>query len=236
MEGIIRIVRGEDIKFTLPAAHAQIKPNGTIWYHGLPILGITDPETKAKVAADIKAKRFDRIPADAWVRLGYNDNGVWAGDDSAWTDHPAKLAQDEQQAAQKEQERKQVTIYLSSRCWGDYSPAEWTGDITRPDAEILVECKTELAGHDVDQPGQTDGQILAKITTARAKWAGRPAREAAMEAAEDADIKNKIESGYCFSCESWCHGDCGNYSNDPVTAFRRNLKDAQREANYGIND
>jgi len=237
MKGTLRIVRGNDIKFTLPAEHAQIKTDGTIWYHDLPILGITDPEIKAKVAADLKAKRYDRIPADAWVRLGYNDNGVWAGDDEAWAAHPAKLVKDTQDAIKREQERKQVTIYLSSCGWGDYSPVEWIGDITRPDAEILAECKTGLAtGYDVDQLNQTDTEILDKITTAREKWETAPARKAAREAAEAADIENKIKTGYCFNCESWCHGDCGNYSNDPRVKFNRDLKNAQREANYGITE
>ena len=237
MKGTIRIVRGNDVKFTLPAAGAQIKADGTLWYRDLPILGITDPEIKAKVAADIKVKRFDRISADAWVRLGYNNNGVWAGDDEAWATHPAKLAQDAQDAIKREQERKQVTIYLSSRGWGDYGPVEWIGDITRPDVEILAECKTELAtGYDVDQPGQTDDQILARITSAREKWEKEPARRTAMEAAEAADIERKIKTGYCFNCESWCYGDCGNYSNDPRVKFDRDLRDAQREANYGITD
>ncbi len=32
---------------------------------------------------------------------------------------------------------------------------------------------------------------------------------------EDADIKRKIRMGYCFACETYCDGDCGNYSKDP---------------------
>ena len=45
-----------------------------------------------------------------------------------------------------------MKIYLSSRGWGDYSPLNWTGDITRPDADILAECKDLLInGCDVDK-------------------------------------------------------------------------------------
>jgi hypothetical protein len=55
--------------------------------------------------------------------------------------------------------------------------------------------------------------------------------------AEDAtDIKNKIDTGYCFYCETWCHGDCGHYNNNPEIKFRRDLQQAQREAAYGINE
>ena len=34
-------------------------------------------------------------------------------------------------------------------------------------------------------------------------------------AAEAADIESKVRTGYCFSCESWCYGDCGNYHPNP---------------------
>jgi len=135
MKGLLRIVRDNEVKISLPAARVKIKEDGTIWFQGMPILGITDPELKAKIVADIKVKKYDRIPADAWVRLGENENGVWAGGDDAWETHPGKIA-----------------------------------------------------------------------------------------------------TGYCFSCETWCHGDCGNYSKAPMIKFRRDLRHAQREANYGIED
>ena len=237
MKGILRTVRGNDIKFTIPVTQIKIKDNGTIWCRDLPILGITDPDIKATVVADIKAKRYDRIPVDAWVRLGHNDNGVWAGDDDVWATHPAKAAKDKQDAVEQEAERKQITIYLSSRGWGDYSPIEWMGDITRPNTEILTGCRAVLAtSHDVDNPNHTDEEVLARITTARQKWEDAPGKKVAMEIAEAADIENKIQSGYCFACESWCHGDCGHYSNDHMVRFHRDLRDAQREANCGIND
>lgn len=51
-----------------------------------------------------------------------------------------------------------------------------------------------------------------------------------------ADIQHKIESGYCFYCESYCHGDCGHYTSNPDINFRRDLKRAQNEAAYGINE
>lgn len=56
------------------------------------------------------------------------------------------------------------------------------------------------------------------------------------EAWEAADIKHKIETGYCFNCETWCHGACGNYSNDPNVMHRRNLVQAIKEQNYGIKE
>ena len=56
------------------------------------------------------------------------------------------------------------------------------------------------------------------------------------EAEEAAGIQRKIDSGYCFSCESWCHGDCGSYSNNPDVRIRRELAHAAAEQQYGINE
>jgi len=213
MKGIIRVVRGSEVKLTLPGPSVTIKSDGTIWYQGMPILGITDPVIKAKVSAAIKAKRYGDIPAESWTRLGDNPNGLWAGDEAAWATHPAKLAQDEKNAARREQETKQVTIWLSSRGWGDFIPAKWIGDITRPDAEILAECKEELrSGYDVDEPNQTDDEILSKITAARTKWA-----------TPKQPYKEPVHGpGYCYSCKTYCYGDCGDYhpARDNVTVAR----------------
>jgi hypothetical protein len=77
---------------------------------------------------------------------------------------------------------------------------------------------------------------MDKITNARQKWETAPARKAAREAAEAEDIRRKIATGYCFACESYCDGDCGHYSSDPRVMYRRQLHEATREANYGIND
>ncbi len=60
------------------------------------------------------------------------------------------------------------------------------------------------------------------------------AKEEAVEKAaaeEEADLQQKVETGYCFNCESWCHGDCGNYSNDPKVLFARELKRGLAEDN-----
>jgi len=66
--------------------------------------------------------------------------------------------------------------------------------------------------------------------------AEKEARRKRNEAAEAADIQAKIASGFCFNCESWCHGDCGNYSSDPNVLAVRNFKRAVTEQNYGIED
>lgn len=60
--------------------------------------------------------------------------------------------------------------------------------------------------------------------------------QACNDASEEYDIQHKIDTGYCFYCETWCHGDCGHYSNDPQIKFHRDLDQAIREQNYGINE
>lgn len=52
------------------------------------------------------------------------------------------------------------------------------------------------------------------------------------EAAEAADIQSKIDSGFCFSCGSWCHGDCGHFQASPDCVAE--AQDAAREVQYGI--
>jgi hypothetical protein len=140
-------------------------------------------------------------------------------------------------AQKAEAQKKEVRIYLSSRGWGDYSACEWIGDITRPDTEILIACRAALeSGHDVDQRNQSDDEILSKITSARAKWAGKETREKEFAAAAEKDIQNKIKNGYCFACETYCQGDCGHYSSNPMIKYKRDFAQAIREQNYGIND
>jgi hypothetical protein len=204
---------------------------------GMPILGTGDGPEKQRLADLVHTKQYDQIPAIYFTRLGDNPNGLWAGTDEEWEKHPLKADLDKARQEKAAEEAKKVRIYLSSRGWGDYSACEWVGDITRSDAEILAECRRQLSiEHDVDQPKQTDAEIMTKIVKARADWEAAPAREAARKAAEEEDIRHKIATGYCFACESYCHGDCGHYSKDPRVMYRRQLNDAAREANCGIND
>lgn len=43
--------------------------------------------------------------------------------------------------------------------------------------------------------------------------------------------------GYCYSCESYCHGDCGDYAPTYTTKIMvRRANEAVREDNYGIED
>lgn len=230
MKKNLKVMRDNEVKLLIPGPSVTIKADGTLWVKGFPILGIDDPAEKARMVGLVKAGKHDQIPAIYYTRLGDNPNRLWA----EWEEHPVKVEQDRKAA---EAEDSRVTIYLSSRGWGDYSPVVWQGDITRQDTDILAECRILLRdGHDVDQPNQSDEELISKISKTRAAWETEPARKAAREAAEAEDIRRKIATGYCFACESYCDGDCGHYSKDPMTKFRRDLREAAREANFGIND
>lgn len=229
----LRVIRNGEVKLTLPAHMCAIKTDGTVWCGNNPILGISDPAAKAQAAKDVTARRFDRIPADAWCRMGDNANGVTLMDDEMWASSTLKAEADAEATRKRELEARTVRVYISSRGWGDYSPVEWVGDITRPDSEIIRECYDRLAmAEDVDNMAIMPEEMISKIHAAREKWAGREVREAEYQA----DIQRKIDSGFCFACETWCEGDCGHYSNDPWIKYRRDLRQATAEANYGINE
>ena len=237
MKGCLRVLRNNDVKLMLPGPSVMCHADGTLWTNGNPILGISDPAEKKRIAALTRARKYDQIPAIYFTRLGDNPNGLWAGADEAWAHHPAKIKADQLVAAKAAEAAKQVSIYLSSRGWGDYSACEWAGDITRPDDEILLECRQRLDSEsDVDQVNQTDKNILAKIIQARAVWKTAPDRKAAREAAEKEDLRRKISAGYCFACESYCHGDCGHYDKSPHDMYRRQANEAARESNYSISN
>jgi hypothetical protein len=214
-KGCLHIVRGDECKITLPGPCVTIKTDGTIWSKGCPILGISDPTAKAKYAECARRKAWNEIPAEYYTKIGDNANGLWAG----WTDdyahHPVKIASDEQARkvalARAARDRVWIKIHLSTRGWGDYSSVEWHGDITRPDAEIIEECQKLLKSeNDVDIANQTDAEILKKIMDGRTAWTRKQTEQEAPETETHGP-------GYCYSCDSYCFGDCGDYQPHPTS-------------------
>jgi hypothetical protein len=202
MRGCLYVVRDHKLKLTLPGPSVTIQRDGTIWYQGIPLTGATDPAVREQIVAACKSKQYENIPSDCFTRLGDNLNGLWAGDSASWSTHPAKLAADRESKEREDVAHRTVTIYLSSRGWGDYSPCVWTGDITRPDTEILGEFRKALSrAVDVDTPNQNDIDLLRIIKEARAKWS----------APKFERVEPHHGPGYCYACETYCYGDCGNY-------------------------
>ena len=98
MENPLRIVKNNELKFIFSGDQIRIKEDGTIWCLNRPILGVADDEIAETITANIEAGRYDLIPDEAWVRLGYNNNGIWAGYDAEWNQHPAKALLDQKRA------------------------------------------------------------------------------------------------------------------------------------------
>lgn len=227
MKGVLRVVRDGEIKLTLPGPLVSIKTDNTIWYQGMPILG-APPEKKSEMGKLVRNEEYDKIPTEYYTHLGHNANGLWVGDDAAWDKHPAKIVEDAKKISEEIESKKIARIYLSSRGWGDYSSLDWTGDITRSDTDILSECKKLLIdGHDVDKRNQSDADILKLIQEARAEWSAP--KQSAKEIVRG--------NGYCYSCETYCYGDCGDYQPRETSKIRMaKLQHAMAEDNYGIND
>ena len=198
----------------------------------MPLLGNTDPNVKVKLVAAVKARKWEDIPSEFYTRLGYNSNGLWVGDDEAFANHPVKKIIDKEKAEKKrvEEERKakEGKIHLSTRGWGDFDSVIWIGNITQSDDIILAECRTLLNNNfDVDHKNQTDAEILEKISKARAKHS------------ESKKKYKPIEHGpgYCYSCESYCYGDCGDYQPTyTMKVLRRDVRNMNDEASFGIQD
>lgn len=76
-------------------------------------------------------------------------------------------------------------------------------------------------------------KILSESAQIASDQRASEAREAKAEAD---DIARKVESGYCFYCGTWCHGDCGHYSNNPTVKQLRDNATAIKEMRYGIDD
>jgi hypothetical protein len=133
----------------------------------------------------------DELEPRGLVIARYGDNGdvvvLW---DDEWKTseygraYAAKLEADHK--AREEEERKTVTISLITRGWGDYGMVEWRGDITRPTADIVSECRAKLAADTQKDRDLTDAEIRAAVESAKAQWAAKNAkREAAAAHVEE---------------------------------------------------
>jgi len=68
------------------------------------------------------------------------------------------------QKAEEEAAKYIISVYLSSRGWGDYSPVTVDIDTRKPEAEWIAEARHALdREHDVDEKNMTDDDILSKI-------------------------------------------------------------------------
>lgn len=68
--------------------------------------------------------------------------------------------------------------------------------------------------------------VMADEKDKQAKDAKQAIKNAA-DHKEDAD--SKIANGFCFACQSYCYGDCGNYQTSPNYGAAKDFGDAMRE-------
>lgn len=96
---------------------------------------------------------------------------------------------------EREEDSKMVVHLVDDKSGLFARGCPWAGDITRTDEEILEQCRYMLSnkrGLSDQQRLQPDDEILAKIHTARQKWASRPARIAAARLSGDKGLLREI--------------------------------------------
>ena len=123
-----------------------------------------DIDNMAKIRKDPYYK-----PALPYLEAG-GFAGMWNAQVALHQNEIDIIASEREMAKKEAQEKARniLTVYLSSRGWGDFSPVVWSGNVDTADAEIVRQSQELLASeHDVDQPNQTEEQILAKIAHAR---------------------------------------------------------------------
>lgn len=114
-------------------------------------------------------------------------------------EHPRYTTEELEEITSKNNNTIEIT--LSSRGWGDYSNCTYYADLRKNDTELIAGCRKELNDAiDVDNKNLSDSELLEKISAARLKHAD--------------SLKPIIEeepkgNGYCYSCKTYCCGDCG---------------------------
>lgn len=159
------------------------------------------------------------------ARMGDNGDAVVMWDDEfAMSEHnlayAAKLAAERK--AREEMEARTVRINLVTRGWGDYGMVAWCGDITRPTAEIVAECRAQLEHDTAKDYGMSDEEITAEVEKAKAAWAAKNAKREAV-AAHIEDCKRRArETGERVEIRHYateCHDQHEECSLDIVTEW-----------------
>ena len=122
----------------------QLRPDGDV-----PVINGKASTPEAIEAWKRNPRAWDSIHGLVLLRRGVNSCGRIVEEEDVFDASPKGRAYyqhiRDRMEAEREAEMRRGRIYLSSRGWGDYSPVEWVGDITRPAAEIEAECAAALA-------------------------------------------------------------------------------------------
>ncbi len=137
-------------------------------------------------------------------------------------------------AEREEEVERAISVFVSTRGWGDYASLHWIGDGELPDDEIISRIRELISiSSDVDSV-PSDDELRARIAEAREAKAQAKAELAQLEREEPKPVHGP---GYCYSCHSYCYGDCGDYTPRPTRrTLSRGIREAAREAMFGLDD
>ena len=174
----VTLVRDGEIKLTLQVV---IKADGTLWsVQGMPVLGIDDPAEKRRMVELVKAKRFGDIPAEHFVRLGQNGNGLWAGSLDEWRKTPEYQESLRKEAELEAQQLRAQLQDLTTKQQANLAIAQEQAQSRAESGEQATQADTNLAaaqdaiagGVDVSIFGDFSEEALAKgIATLQAQMA-----------------------------------------------------------------
>jgi len=116
-----------------------------------------------------------------------------------------------------EEEKKQYAEWYRDRCMYSYPGSERI--------KVEKEAIRQVVGNRPSDGSFTGCENSAWIIT-ETEWnkivslsnymvTEREKRRKIIRKQNEEDIKRKIKTGFCFNCETWCYGDCGNYSKKP---------------------
>lgn len=179
------------------------------------VIDLADPTSNNAEIADIWHPHIAPAMRDTLIKQGVSNiddivcyyvaggaRGTWLcitdpADIKAIVPHvkAAMLARKAEWDRKREIESRTVRIVLTMCGWGDYGVCEWSGDITRDDAEILAECRAKIkSAHDPDTD-PTDAEIIKMIAAARAKWQAENADRTAREEHKAECLRRAAEAG-----------------------------------------
>lgn len=202
-----------EIKLRVP--QCNVRPDGSIWHlDRMPLIvtgGLPDHEAlKAKYIKLVEAKRFDEIDPEHFARLGeIRDFRVeWESDFLKRPPHPVQIEKDR---TAEDEAANRITIYLSSRGWGDFSPVEWTGDRRTPTAEIVAESRRLLStGNDVDLPDRAEAELAVIVEEAKRASLKRDNERRAF----GAELESTVVPADAVAAYRACKGDPEDFEDD----------------------
>lgn len=191
------------------------RSDGTLWAkNGIPLFvfrGLPNAEQlKSEYSQLFEYGRLDDIPLDHAARIG-EIRGLrvqWEEEYRKRPEHPARKAARIQRA---EEEKNRISVYLSTRGWGDFPGVVWEGDRRRPTSEIVAECQTLLRdGYDVDKPDQSDEDIAALVEEEKQKSLDRDVEfEGRDKLLSETQVPENAVKAYIA-----CSGDPENFHDD----------------------